>query len=439
MDPALGDVFGQYRRVASKASSAPGQAVGAERLGVGDMRLTFVSLYYWPDEGAVPRLLTDLAEDCAAAGHAVRVLTSRGRYLRFDERPLHGREERRGIRIERVRGTQFGRGTRIGRLCDYATFLAFVMVRLVFAPPEGTWLCVSSPPMLAVAVAAAAGLRRRRFVYKVEDLFPDLALALGVIRPGLVARLATRCSAFSLRGASAVVAIDEWMARRLRHTAPEARIEVIPNWADGTALAPDPEAGRQLRAANGWQDRFVVLYSGNVGLAHRFEEILAAARLLIEGETRRVLFVVSGEGPRLQETRRAASGLPNIEFRPFAAPANVGALHAAADVLLVTLDPRAQGLVVPSKFYAALAAGKPVLYVSAGGDGIAAAIREANVGWVVSPDAGAIADCLRKAMSEPEDNRRRGERARRLLLERFDRKQAVARWLALLADLESNP
>lgn len=374
-----------------------------------------------------------------AAGHTVCVLTSRGRYLRFDDRPLPGREERRGIRIERIRGTQFGRRTRIGRLYDYATFLAFVAIRLVLAPPEGTWLCVSSPPMLAVAVAVAARLRRQRFVYKVEDLFPDLALALGAIRPGPVARLAARCSAFSLRGASAVVAIDERMARRLRHTAPEARIEVIPNWADGTALVPEPKAGQRLRAVNCWQDRFVVLYSGNVGLAHRFEEILAAARLLAEGETRRLLFVVSGEGPRLLETRRAANGLPNVEFRPFAAPADVGALHAAADVLFVTLDPRAEGLVVPSKFYTALAAGKPVLYVSAGGDGIAAAIREADVGWVVPPHAGGIAGCLRKAMFEPEENRRRGERARLLLLERFDRKHAAARWLALLAGLESNP
>jgi glycosyltransferase involved in cell wall biosynthesis len=427
------------RGVAATPSGGAGHGIGAGFHGVGGMRLTFVSLYYWPDEGAVPRLLTDLAEDCAAAGHAVRVLTSRGRYLRFDDRPLPGREERRGIRIERVRGTQFGRGTRIGRLCDYATFLAFVMVRLVFAPPEGTWLCVSSPPMLAVAVAAAAGLRRRRFVYKVEDLFPDLALALGAIRPGLMARLAARSAAFSLRRASTVVAIDELMARRLRAAAPEARIEVIPNWADGAALAPEPAAGRRLRAENGWDGRFVVLYSGNLGLAHRFDEILAAARLLAEGETQHVLFVVSGEGPRLLETRRAANGLPNVEFRPFAAPADVGALHAAADVLLVTLDPRAEGLVVPSKFYAALAAGKPVLYVSAGGDGIATAIRETGVGWVVPPDAGSIAGCLRKVMSEPEENRRRGKRARRLLLERFDRKQAAARWLALLAGLESNP
>jgi colanic acid biosynthesis glycosyl transferase WcaI len=403
------------------------------------MRLTLVSLYYWPDEGAVPRLLTELAEDCAAGGHTARVLTSRGRYLRFDDRSLPRREERRGVAIERLRGTRFGRGTRIGRLCDYATFLVSVTARLVFAPPQGTWLCVSSPPMLAVAVAAAARLRQRRFVYKVEDLFPELALALGAIRPGPLARLAARTSAFSLRRASAVVAIDDLMASRLRQAAPEARVEVIPNWADGAALEPDPEARRRVREQNGWQDRFVVLYSGNLGLAHRFVEVTQAARLLTEGGTRSIFFVFSGGGARLSETRRAADGLGNVVFRPLVAPADVGALHAAADVLLVTLDPRAEGLVVPSKFYAGLAAGKPLLYVGAGGDGIAAAIREADLGWVVPPEAAAIARCLEKAIGEPEENRRRGERARRLLLDRFDRVHAAGRWLALLRTLETSP
>jgi len=390
-------------------------------------RLTFVSLYYWPDEGAVPRLLTELAEDCAAAGHTVTALASRGRYLRFDRRPLPPREVHGAVAIDRLPGTTFGRGSRLGRVSDYATFLASVVARLLLSPPDGVWLCVSSPPMLAAAVAAAARIRRRRFVYKVEDLFPDLALALGAIRPGPVARLAARASAFSLRRASAVVAIDESMAERLRRAAPGGRVSVIENWADGAALAPAPAEGARFRSESAWDGRFVALYSGNLGLSHRFTEVVEAARLLPD-----ILLVMCGEGPRLEETRRAAEGLPNVVFRPPVAPPEVAALHAAADVLLVTLDPRAEGLVVPSKFYSALAAGKPVLYVGGGRDGIAKVIREADIGWVVPPDPRAIADSLSRARSEPEENRRRGERARRLLEERFDRRRASGRWLELL-------
>jgi len=301
----------------------------------------------------------------------------------------------------------------------------------------GILLCVSSPPMLAVVVAAAARLRGRRFVYKVEDLFPDLALALGTIRPGLLARAARRASSFALSRASKVVALDSRMAQRLRAAAPDAPIQVIPNWADGSQLAPDPEAGDRFRKATGSQGRFLLLYSGNLGLAHRFHEVLAAARLLAQRGPREVLFLFIGDGPRLEETRRAAANLENVSFLPFQDPAEVSASHAAADVLLITLDPRAEGMVVPSKFYAALAAGKPILYVAAGGDDIAAAIREADLGWVTPFDPAAIADSIEAAISDLRANLGRGQRARRLLEERYERRLITARWVELMRGLEA--
>jgi colanic acid biosynthesis glycosyl transferase WcaI len=401
------------------------------------VRLTLVSLYYWPDEGAVPRLLTELAEDCAAAGARVRVLTSRGRYLRFDDRVLAKKEVRNRVLIERLWATRFGRRTRLGRLCDYSTFLLGAFFRLMRVSAQDIVVCVSSPPMLAVVVAAVARWREQRFVYKVEDLFPDLALALGTIRPGFLANLATRVSAFALTRASRVVAIDRRMAERLRAVAPSVSIEVIPNWADGSRLAPDPLAGEGFRKTIGCQTDFVLLYSGNLGLAHRFHEVLAAAQLLTE-RGRKTLFLFVGDGPRLKETRHAAAKLENVSFLPFQNPTDVSASHAAADLLLITLDPRAEGMVVPSKFYAALAAGKPILYVAAGGDDIAAAIRESDLGWVTPFDPSAIADSIETAISDPGGNLSRGQRARRLLERRFERRLVTGRWVELLRGLEAS-
>lgn len=391
----------------------------------------FVSLYYWPDEGAVPRMLTELAEDCAAAGLAVTVLTSRGRYRSIQQRPLPAVEERQGVRIRRIWATGFGRATVWGRLCDYASFLLSAAGWLFFVARPRLVVCVSSPPMLATVIVAVARLRRWRLVYKVEDVHPDLALALGILRPGWISRLASCASRFALDRASRVVAIDAAMAGRLRATAPRARVDVIPNWADAEAVSPDETAGREFRRRLGLEGKFVVLYSGNLGLAHSFRDVMAAARRL-EAEGSSAFFLFIGEGPRLAEARSAAGGLACVSFLDYLPRHALGASHAAADLFLVTLQPEAEGLVVPSKAYTGMAAARPILYVAPGGDDMARTIRGEEIGWVVPPDPCAIADAIRQAEGDPVETARRGRRAREVLLRRHERRLLTVRWSDML-------
>src|SRR5262249_18656842 len=141
-------------RLTAASSRPAGEALAGSSV-------TFVSLSYWPDQAAVPRLLTDLAEDCAAAGAVVTVLTSRTQYVQFSDAKLPRHEQHSGVEIRRLRATRIGRRTRLGRIVDYGSFLGAVLLRLLFGPWEGTVVCGSLPPMLSVAVAAAAAVRRR--------------------------------------------------------------------------------------------------------------------------------------------------------------------------------------------------------------------------------------------------------------------------------------
>ena len=143
-------------------------------------------------------------------------------------------------------------------------------------------------------------------------------------------------------------------------------MEVIPNWADGEAIRPDPEAGRGFRREHGLEDRFVALYSGNLGLAHRFDAVVEVAKMLEMSKPEALLMFVGG-GPRLDSLRSAVDGLTNVRFLPYQPRERLGELYNAADAHLVTLRDEVAGLLVPSKYAAALAAGKPVLLVGGRG------------------------------------------------------------------------
>jgi colanic acid biosynthesis glycosyl transferase WcaI len=427
------------------------------------MQALLINQYFWPDMAATAQLLTDLAEDLVAAGWEVRVVSGRGSYAPGREGKLPARERYRGVTIRRVWCTNFGRGSFLGRLLDYATFL----VAAGWWVAVGGWrrsghgagpgaegqpgaaggsgggqrpvvLCLSTPPLLAV-LGFLARLRGAGFVVKVEDLYPDVAVALGTLHAGsVVTRFFQWVSRRMLRHADAVVALDAAMQAVLLARGAE-RVEVIPNWADGRELRPDPEAGEQFRVEHGLGRCFVVLYAGNLGLAHRFDAVTGAARTLSERGTagREVLFLFVGAGPRLEEVRRGCEGLANVRFLPYQPRDTLRFLYNAADLHLVTLRDEVTGLVVPSKVAAALACGKPVLLVGAARGALAGELRQAGAGWSCEHDPAQVAVLLEALAGDAAAVAAAGARARALFEMAYDRQQATGRWGLLLSTVAS--
>jgi len=374
-------------------------------------------------------MLTELAEDCAAAGFDVEVVTGRGTYRRSDRAPLPAREVHAGVRIRRLPSLDFGRATLLGRALDYLSFAVAALVSLLSRRPTDVLVVVSSPPLLPAVGALARRLRGGRLVYKVEDLYPDLAVALGLLRRGPVARLAAASARFVARASDAVVAIDAHMVEPLRRAGLRGPVEVIGNWADPAEYRGSPAQASALRAELGLDDCFVVLYSGNFGLAHTFEGVLAAAAARPD-----IVFLFVGDGPQRPRLARAAAQLPNLRLLPFQPRARLAATHALADVVLVTLRPEADGLVMPSKLYAALAAGRPVLFVGGDANDAARLVREHALGWAVPDEADAIAVALDEARARPLARRDAdAARIRAVFEAHFQRGRMTDAWVALLA------
>ncbi len=395
------------------------------------MRVVLLNQYYSPDEAATAQLLGDLGAGLAAAGHDVTAICGRRGYT-DPSRTYPKRESIRGVKVERTFASGFGRGSKIGRSLDYATFMAGAALRLLFRKKPDVVISLSTPPMVALLGLILARLRGARSIYWVMDVYPDLAYELGVLKAGsFLARLLDRISTTVLKGSDTVVALDELMARKLEETR-RRPVEVVRNWADGETIRPKPPASNPLRREWGWEGRFVVLYSGNLGLAHEFDTVLdAAERLQDESD---ILFAFVGGGPRLDEVKAGVSGrgLENVEFRPYVATERLGDSLTAGDVHLVTLRERMPGLLVPCKIYGILAAGRPPIYVGPERGEIWEIVGSGCGRAVGLGDGAGLAEAIVAYRDGAESRDQAGEAARRAYEERFSKQRALEAFDGLL-------
>jgi len=391
------------------------------------VRIVLLNQYYLPSEAPTGLLLADLGQALVAAGHEVTAICSERDYA--DPESRYPRVETRdGVRVRRVSGSGFGRGRRVGRLFDYVTFMVGALLRLATQRKPDVVVVLTTPPMLAFPSWLVARLRSARLVFWVMDVYPDLAFELGVLRrnsPG--AAILRFFSRSVLKGADRVVALGKFMAAHLKQ-AGARHVVTVHNWADGEAIHPRNIDDHPLREAWGWSNRFVVLYSGNLGLAHDFETVLDAAEMLRERTDVLLAFVGSGPQAARVEAEVRRRGLTNVEFRPWMAQEQLGSSLTAGDVHLVTLRGDLAGLLVPSKIYGILAAGRPTIYVGPRRSEVAEILNEGKCGVSIAPgEARAFADAVLAYADDPARRAEHGRRARAQFDRAYDRTRAVRR------------
>lgn len=398
------------------------------------MKVLLLNQFFLPDLSASARIAADLAEDLAAAGHEVTAVASRGSYLGGGRLPR--RERHRGVEIVRLPATSLGKGTLVRRALDYGTFQAAAALALARLPRQDVVVALTTPPLAGAAALPVRALRGSRLVSWVQDLYPEVAVAMGVLAPGsAAARAMAAVSRALLARSDRVVALGEAMRERcLAAGAAPERTVVLPNWADPAEIRPVPHAENPLRAELAAGAETLVLYSGNMGRAHDLATPLAAARLLRDRPGMTFLFV--GDGARRGEVERAARELPNVRLSPYRPREALAASLSAGDLHLVTLAPELEGLVEPSKAYAAMAAGRPAVYVGPAGSEVARTLSVEGCGVAIANgDAAGLARALADLAGDPARRAEMGSRGRRATEERLGRAAATARFRALLEDL----
>jgi colanic acid biosynthesis glycosyl transferase WcaI len=395
-------------------------------------KVIFVNRYFHPDHSATSQMVSDLAFALARCGWNVEAIASRQRY---DDAAaaLPAREIVEGVRITRVATSRFGRAVLAGRAFDYATFYLTAFFALAARLHRGTIVIAKTdPPLISFVAAVAARLRGAHLVNWTQDLFPDVAEALGVVRKGgLLSRLAASMRDRSLRAASVNVAIGERMAARIRDLG--GKVVVQQNWA-GDALRPIARPDNELRRAWGVGDRFVVAYSGNFGRAHEVGTLAAAIRTLQHDDA--IRFVVIGGGARLAALQERTRGVGNVLFLPYQPRELLSQSLSAADVHLISLQPSLEGLIVPSKFYGIAAVGRPSIFIGARDGELGRLIEEERCGIVVAQgdDAGLVA-AIRVLAGDPVEREAMGRRAYALHERRLTPRMAFENWERILGGI----
>ena len=399
-------------------------------------RIIFLNRFFFPDHSATSQILSDLAFHLAGVGGDIHVVTSQQRY--DDSRAgLPASEEIRGVTVHRVPTTRFGRSNLVGRGFDYASFYASLW-RAVnrIARPGDTLVAKTDPPMLGDLAMHAARRRQAHLVNWLQDLYPEVAIKLGVpFVNGRLGPFLTRLRDRSLRSAKANVVIGERMAAKLRERGiPADRIHVIPNWCDDETIRPASETENPLRRAWGLEGKFVVGYSGNLGRAHEFETILDAARRLWD-ETR-IIFVVIGGGHMIEEFSRQAKQLHldrHFRFLPYQDQATLNYSLGVPNLHWISLKPELEGLIVPSKFYSIAAVARPMVVIAANAGELASLVARHQCGFVIEPgDSAALADLLTRLAHDSSSLPEMGNAARKMLDVHFSRRQAFDKWQGVL-------
>ena len=367
---------------------------------------------YFPPDTAATANNAALVAKALAERHHVTVLAGRPSYDPLERhRPyLFRREQDGNLAIERVGSTAFSRLQMQGRLTNYVSYLALSVPWALSTNPSVV-LAMTDPPIEGIVGASVAKFLGRPFVYNIRDLYPDMALAAGILRPGLWTDAWEASHRRALRQAARVIVLGDDMRDRIAEKGIDpARITVIRDAVPFLEALPPPDDSiiREIRAGF----RFVIVHAGNLGFYGAWQTLIRAARML---EPENVGLVFIGEGARKQEIQRLAQDCPNIRLLPFRPASEIPAVMAAGDLHVVTMKRGLEGVVAPSKLYNILAHGRPILAVATERVEVTRLARQHECGIAADPDNPAqVAEEVRRLLHAPERLEHMSRQARKL-------------------------
>ncbi len=376
------------------------------------MRILLLNLYYPPDTSATAKMAHSVVE-ALSPSHSLTVLCGRPSYDPTERRPWrpYQTEAAGPARIIRAGSTDFTRFNMKKRVLNYLSYVVLAIPRALFVPCDAV-VAMTDPPFQGIVGAIVALLKRKPYVYNIRDLYPDMAVGGSIVQPGALAKVWETLHRWALRQASHVIVLGEDMRARIIAKGVEpARVVIARDGAaippPGTLLpAPDPGVVRSIRGSFS----FVLVHAGNLGFYGAWNTLVTAARHLAnEG----VGLVFVGDGAQRSQIEAVAAGSSNIRFLEFFPANKIPSVLAAADAHVVTVKRGLEGIVVPSKMYGILAAGKPILAVAPKETDAVSLGVPRGFAVAADPDRPAeVVNAVRALASDPKKLKAMGEAAR---------------------------
>ncbi len=400
-------------------------------------QITVLTQFFPPDYAATGQLIEELTRRFHQNDMGVHVFTGQPGYA-YDRQKAPKQEVMNGVKVYRTRTSRLWPRRIRGRAIGGLLFCIRAFFRLLHPHYRKALLLVTTePPYLPVLAYLMHWLFNQPYVCLIYDLYPDVAVTLGVVPEGSpLVRFWRWLNRRTWRHAKAIVVLCPSMKQRILEMCPEAggKITVIHNWADPNLVQPLPKTSNWFAQQHGLQDVFTVLYSGNMGRCHDLDTIMAAA---VELKHEAVKFVFIGDGAKRSPCLELATrlGLTNCLFLPYQPKQNLPFSLTACDLSLVSIDTKIEGLVAPSKFYGYLAAGRPIAAICEPHSYLRHLLAEGQCGQAFdNGDSGGLSQFIRTLAADPGQAAHMGKRARNYLLDNFTPERCVQRYLQVMRD-----
>jgi colanic acid biosynthesis glycosyl transferase WcaI len=399
------------------------------------MHILLLNEYYPPDTSATAKMAAQVAETLAQR-HRVTVVAGRPSYDpdEFYSWSFLRKEIRNGVSVERVGSTAFPRHDMRKRVSNYLSYLALAVPRAAALRPD-VILAMTDPPIAGIAGAFVAQITGRPFVYNIRDLYPEMAVGGDIVNRSSWTDRWERLHRRALRKAACVIVLGDDMRDRIlsKGITPD-RVLVVRDGALAPAPAPERSDAivRQIRCGF----PFVILHAGNLGFYGAWGTLLKAAAIL---RNENVGFVFIGDGANRAALAAEASALANVRFLPFRPASEIPHVMAAGDLHVVTVRRGLEGVVVPSKLYSILAAGRPVLAVAPATTDAARIVSSSGCGLAADPDnPEAVAAAILALRDDPARLAQMGVRSQEAA-EKYARVKELQSFLAILEELDVAP
>jgi colanic acid biosynthesis glycosyl transferase WcaI len=353
------------------------------------LRLLILSIQYAPEFTSNAIVIAGLAQQLAARGHQVTVLAGTPHYQLprvpsgYWWRPFR-REVLEGVKVTRCWAFPKSEG-KVAKLLNYASFTLTSLIAGLFTKRPEAAIVVSPPFWLGFNALILRALCGCAVIYNAQDLFPDAYLASKEVQPGWLTRTMSGLMTRIYRASDRITVITGSFAEAITLKGIDrGKVVTIPNFVDTTAVTPLPRAN-SFRRRHALDDRFVVMYAGNIGYTHGTEILVDAAEALASIPD--LLFLVIGGGSKRAALARLARErcLANMQFLPTQPRELLPEMLATADILVMTSKPGVGKTSFPGRIYNFLLAARPVVASMDENSDLAHVLRSGGAGIVTAP------------------------------------------------------
>ena len=401
-------------------------------------RILFINRSYWPDAEATGQLLTELCEGLADQ-FEVEVLCGQPNANPLNETFKHrGYESKHGVGIHRIGHFVFDkRRSLVHRAANLLSFLMIAVVKSLLMKRPDVIVVETDPFMLPTLGRFLKFWKRSKLVVYLQDIYPDVAIAVHQVNPGLLTKTVRFLLFGAYKRADRIIVLSNDMKRRLVDQGVDAqKIVILPNWVDTKVVYPIKGDTNPFRQEQGLEGKFVVMHSGNMGLTQRLEQLVEVADRLRDHKEICFLLVGGGAAQSELENLIAQRSLTNIRTLPYQPREKLAESLSAADLHVISMHPEITGCLMPSKMYGILASGTPILAIVPKETDVAAVVDQEKVGFAVTPgDITGIQQQIVWCADHRDDFSDMESRARALAESTYDRQVVIQKFRAFLSEL----